>query len=568
MLNSKPQRILDYTRRQKSFTWSAVAFPMNWLRLHRTESRLERVPRRVWHLASSVLAVTSALLLLAVLVANFQRSYVVTLLSVAFAASIFALVFLLAGFSRQLRRHQRETASELETTAGEFAQMADNIQEIFWTIDARTQKVIYVNQAYQMITGRSLQSLRETPSSYKQLIHPDDRCHILGKLDEAIRSGRFDEKFRIVRPEGEVRWIWMRGFPVRSADGAIIRLVGTALEITTEKEAEARVAENLALAKSAWAEAEALHKATMGLTQDLRMDFVLDALLQSLSDLIPYTCARVLIPEGGPHVLALGEKRFPIDANLLSESPMTLNADRSAFLKRILTNQESVLIPDTAKEVSWATFEGHTELRSWLSVPLLASGQYLGFLSVGHTEADRFTEDHLRRAQLLAIPAAAAIQNSRLYERAAIYGEELERRVKDLSETQAALLLSEEARRISDERFQKVFRSSPIPFSITTLADGRFLEVNGAFEQRYGYVRKELVGHTVHELRIWEDPHDRTLMISRLQHGPVRNVITRLRMKSGEIRVTVYSADRFQFDGQRCVLAVSDDVLENSRPSN
>jgi len=541
---------------------------MNWLRLHRAESRLQRVPRRVWHLASTVLAVTSALLFLAVPLANFQRSYVVTLLSVAFAAAIFALVFLLVGFSRQLRREQRETASVLQTTANELQQMADHIQEIFWTIDAKSQNAIFANHAYETITGRSLRSLRENPSSYKDLIHPDDRAHILAKLDEATRNGRFNEKFRIVRPEGEVRWVWVRGFPVRDADRGIMRLVGTALEITAEKEAEARVAENLALAKSAWAEADALHKATMGLTQDLRMDFVLDALLQSLSDLIPYTCARVLIPEGGPHVLALGEKRFPADPNSSSQSPLTLNADRSTFLKSILANQKSVLIRDTAREESWTTFEGHAELRSWLSVPLVASGQYLGFLSVGHIEPGRFTEDHLRRAQLLAIPAAAAIQNSRLYERAAIYGEELERRVKDLSETQAALLLSEEARRISDERFQKVFRSSPIPFSVTTLADGRFLDVNAAFEQRYGYSRKEVVGHTVHELRIWEDPNDRTLMIAQLERGPIRNVVTRLRTKSGEIKVSVYSADKVQFDGQTCVLAVSEDVLENSRPSN
>jgi len=541
---------------------------MNWLQLHRAEFRLQRVPRRVWHLASTVLAATSALLFLAVPLANFQRSYVVTLLAVAFAAAIFALVFLLVGFSRQLRREQRETASVLQTTAGELQQMADNIQEIFWTIDAKSQNAIFANHAYETITGRSLRSLREDPSSYKDLIHPDDRAHILAKLDEATRNGRFDEKFRIVRPEGEVRWVWVRGFPVRDTHGGIVRLVGTALEITAEKEAEDRVVENLALAKSAWAEADALQKATLGLTQDLRMDFVLDALLQSLSDLIPYTCARVLIPEGGAHVLALGEKRFPADPNLAPESPLTLNADRCAFLQSVLANQKSLLIRDTAKEESWSTFEGHAQLRSWMSVPLVASGQYLGFLSVGHTEPNRFTEDHLRRAQLLAIPAAAAIQNSRLYERAAIYGEELERRVKDLSETQAALLLSEEARRISDERFQKVFRSSPIPFSVTTLADGRFLDVNAAFEQRYGYCRKDVVGHTVHELRIWEDPNDRALMIAQLERGPIRNVVTRLRTKSGEIKVTVYSADKVQFDGQTCVLAVSEDVLENNRPSN
>lgn len=188
----------------------------------------------------------------------------------------------------------------------EYQQMADNIQEIFWTLDAKSKHVIYVNQAYETITGRSLQSLTENSASYEEVIHPDDRIRVLAKLDQSAQNGHLNEKFRIVRPEGEVRWVWVRGFPVRDADGKVAPLVGTALEITAEKEAEDQVAQNLSLARSAWAEADALRKATMGLTQYLRMDFVLGALLQSLADLIPYTCARVLIPEGGPNLFLLG----------------------------------------------------------------------------------------------------------------------------------------------------------------------------------------------------------------------------------------------------------------------
>jgi PAS domain S-box-containing protein len=298
------------------------------------------------------------------------------------------------------------------------------------------------------------------------------------------------------------------------------------------------------------------------------MDFVMDALLRSLAELVPYTCARVLVPEGGPHVLALGERRCPEPAKRAARYPLTLTAAESPFLQRILANQKSVLIPDTKAEEGWQTFKGHKQLRSWLSVPLVASGHYLGFLSVGHTEPNRFTHDHLRRAELLAIPAAVAIQNSRLYERAAIYGEELEKRVGDLRLAQAALVEAEEGRRVSEDKFQKVFRSSPIPFCITTVVDGRFLDVNAAFEHRYGYTRKEVLGHTVHELRIWEDPQERTFMIAQLERGPICNVITSLRTKSGQIKTSVYSADKIQFEGQACILAVSEDVPSSTGPSH
>jgi PAS domain S-box-containing protein len=541
---------------------------MNGMSPQRAESLLERTPRRFWHLASIGFVVVCALLFLAVLVANLQRPYVVVLLSLGFAAAIFALIFLLVGFSRQLRREQRETTSVLHQTAEEFEQMADNIREIFWSVDTKTKGAIYTNQAFETLTGHSLRSFVDDAWSCTELIHPEDRPRVLAQLAQASRNGYFDEKFRILSANGDVRWVWVRGVPVRDATGQIVRVLGTALEITAEKEAEARVAENLYLAQSASCEAEALRKATMGLTQDLRMDSVLDALLQSLADLVPFTCARLLIPEGGPHVLVLGERLCPDFPGSHAECPLVLNTDGSSFLRQIVSEQKSVLISDTKDVEYWITFPGHTELRSWLSVPLVASGQYLGFLSIGHREPDRFTEDHLRRAQLLAIPAAVAIQNSRLYEKAAIYGEELERRVKDLSNTQRALAQSEAGRRASEERFQKVFRSSPIPFSITTLLDGRFLDINSAFEQRYGYSRQEVIDHSVHELRIWEVAQDRAFMLTQLEHGPIRNLMTRLRTKSGEIKLTVYSADKIEFDDQTCILAVSGDVLENNRPSN
>ncbi len=230
--------------------------------------------------------------------------------------------------------------------------------------------------------------------------------------------------------------------------------------------------------------------------------------------------------------------------------PLTLDAAHIPFLYRILVNQKSVLLSDTKQETDWKAFKNHVHLRSWLCVSLIASQCTLGLLSVGHTQPDSFTGEDLRRAQLLAIPASVAIQNSRLYECASIYGSELEKRVNDLHEAKKALEQSEEGRKISDDKFQKIFRSSPIAFSITTFNDGRFLDVNAAFECRYGYSRAELIGHTVHELRMWEDLSDRSLMLAQLQKGgPIRNVITRLRTKSGDIKLTAYSADRIRFDG-------------------
>jgi PAS domain S-box-containing protein len=525
----------------------------------RAQPSSKTAPGLAWRILSIIAAAVSVILPLVVFGAKLQRLEVSLLLLLVLLLAICTVIFVHGRFLFHLHHQHRQTAGALHTTEHEFQQMADNIQEIFWMLDARTKKTIYVNQAYETITGRSCQSLQKDPSSYEEAIHPEDRPHVLGKLQEASQSGQFDERFRIVRPNGEVRWVSVRGFPVRDSEGSISRLVGTVQEITGQKQAEDQVIKNLTLAENAWAESEALRKATLALTQDLRMDFVLDALLQSLTELISCDCARIWFLEGDTRLFVAREKVRLETSKKRSTYPLTLNAADIPFMQRILGMTQAVLILDTKHEPDWQTFTGHTQLRSWLCVPLVASQHTLGLLSVGHNQPDSLTREDLRRAQLLAIPAAVAIQNSRLYECASIYGSELEKRINDLHAAKKALEESEKNRKLSEDKFRTIFSSSPVPLSITTVSEGRFLDVNAAFETRYGYSRADLIGHTAHELQIWENSGDCALMIGQQRAGPTRNVIASLRTKSGEIKITTICADRIQFDGQACVLAVSED---------
>jgi PAS domain S-box-containing protein len=224
-----------------------------------------------------------------------------------------------------------------------YRQMAGHIQEIFWMLDAESKRVLEVNEAYETITGRTRRSLLDNPTSYEEIIHPEDRVHVLSKLDEATRTGKFGERFRITLSNGDIRWVVVHGFPMRNAAGKIWRLVGTAQDITEQKHAEDQVIKNLEIAEAARAEADALRKATLALTQDLHMDSVMEALLRSLEELVPYTMARVIVPEGGPHLLALGEREIPERPRASPKyhpgHPLTLIADECPFLKRSWKNK-------------------------------------------------------------------------------------------------------------------------------------------------------------------------------------------------------------------------------------
>jgi PAS domain S-box-containing protein len=345
---------------------------------------------------------------------------------------------------------RRKLAEEaLRKSDERFQEMARNIEEIFWTLDAENMKVLYVNPAYETITGRTCESLREDPKSYAEVIHPEDRVRVLSRLAESVQTGQLDEEFRITKLDGATRWVWVRGFPVRDSAGIVRRLVGTAQDISARKSAEEEIARNLDRAESAGAEADAFRKATLALTQNLRMDYVLDTLLQSLLKLVPCESARILLVEADTRLFLAREVQGGEANRHLPKSPATLDARDSEFLMHVLAGRNSLLIPNAALEAEWVAFKGFSHLRSWLCVPLVASQQVLGLLSLGDTRAHAFTEEHLRLAKSLAIPAAVAIQNARLYEQAEIFRVELEQRLADLEQAQRELREVQQGRELS-----------------------------------------------------------------------------------------------------------------------
>ncbi|MDB6040793.1 MAG: sensor hybrid histidine kinase [Verrucomicrobiales bacterium] len=128
---------------------------------------------------------------------------------------------------------ERKKAEEaLRASEERFRQLAENIQEVFWLTDLSKTKMLYISPAYERIWGRTCQSLYDDPLSWLAAIHPDDRDRISDAATTRQTSGAYDEQFRIVRPDGQIRWILDRAFPICDASGKVYRVVGVAEDIT------------------------------------------------------------------------------------------------------------------------------------------------------------------------------------------------------------------------------------------------------------------------------------------------------------------------------------------------
>lgn len=116
----------------------------------------------------------------------------------------------------------------------------------------------------------------------------------------------------------------------------------------------------------------------------------------------------------------------------------------------------------------------------------------------------------------------------------------------------------------SEDRFAKAFKANPQPMSVTTLAEGRYLDVNESFLRMSGYTRDEIIGHTSNELKHYENPANRnTLLIEPLlQSRVVRNFELKFRTKNGAFRTLLSSAELLELAGEKCILVASSDITE------
>ncbi len=118
----------------------------------------------------------------------------------------------------------------------------------------------------------------------------------------------------------------------------------------------------------------------------------------------------------------------------------------------------------------------------------------------------------------------------------------------------------------SEEHLKTLFRESPAIVTITSAVDGRFLEVNRAFERLSGYARDEAIGHIPREIGFYADPDDRRRIVDRMEsQGQAQNIEINLKSKSGQVVVGLLSAIPITLKGEPCILSIINDITERKR---
>lgn len=198
--------------------------------------------------------------------------------------------------------------------------------------------------------------------------------------------------------------------------------------------------------------------------------------------------------------------------------------------------------PDAAP---WRAGAARFGLRSAAAFPIRMAGEVWGVLALYSSETGFFRDKEIQLLREVAEDMSFALDHF-----------QADRRRRD----------AERAWQESEQRFSKVFHTNPGLVSITTLEEGRFIDVNEGWFELVGYRREELIGHTSIELGLWIARADRSRLIAQLKaEGAIRNVETQLRCKSGTVLDMLVSMGVLDLNGTPGIVTVATDITDRKR---
>ena len=300
---------------------------------------------------------------------------------------------------------KQQTVTRLRQSEAQLAEAQHTAHIGHWEWNIVNDEVIWSSELYR-IYGLAPDNFKATYKTFLSLVHPDDRHYVQNKVRDAYQNGRpFDHFHRIIRPDQIVRVVHARGRPVYDQAGSIIKLIGTAQDMTELKETELKLAQSVR-------QLSALVEIGQAIASTLDLSQVYERVL---------TLVRPLIGAEALILFLYKDKKLEVIASdqddLLDMRGMRIST-KSGVAGEVWRSGQPLLLKGKActKRLSpkLKKMTGYTP-QAMLAVPIRWRDKAVGVMEATHQNAAAFNEDFLRLLETVAAWTAIAIANARQY---------------------------------------------------------------------------------------------------------------------------------------------------------
>lgn len=511
--------------------------------------------------------------------------------------------------------NQKQAERKLKESEARYRLITERIQDVFWMTSPTMDKILYVSPAYERIWGRPVEGIIQNPKSFLDSIHPEDQSRVIDRLlNQQRETLPFEGSYRIIRPDGSMRWIEDRGYPILDDNGVPYLLAGVARDITDLAKARESLRHSEEHYHSLFrnmAEGFAYHRMIFD-DQGTPLDFVFLNVnrefqkLSGLNDVIGKTITEVMpgfrqsynkllqiygdVASGGQpcrfefYVEQL-ERFFDISAYSPQKGYFcTVFQDitkRKALEKELMDSRSRLInLLDVTSNIFWEVDKSgaYTFVGSKIQDVLgYTSQEVIGrsFFDLMHPEDAEKLRDLFKMIGARKQPFSF-VENRNLHKD----GREIILESSGVPILDSNGLLkgymgidrditdrkrAENALRESEEKFASVFHSAPVMISLSTVQDGTFLDLNDKFLEVTGYSRDEVIGKKSTEIGLMSTAQRDRLLHRIITEGRIGESETRLISKNGKEICCLGSSELIKTQQGRLVLSIAKDITERKK---
>ncbi len=373
--------------------------------------------------------------------------------------------------------HNKESL-EPQNSEQLLRQLAENIRGVFWIHDLDSDRFVYVSGAYETIFGRSCKDLYENPQEWIKAVHPDDHDRIKQSFKKEQRGICSEYEYRIVRPDGSVRWIFDRGFQINNDSGKTTRLAGIAEDITDRKHAE----EALKLHDLRLQALLNLHKMTPSSQQEI-LDFVREEIIKITQS--EFAFIGFLADDESMMSMDNWSKKTMAQCAVV-EKPMHFPIAQAGLWTEAIHQRKPVIVNDydSSNLEKKGYPKGHVPLKRLLSVPVFEGERIVALAAVANKQTD-YDE--------LDVWAATSMMN------------DMWRLVQNKQ--------SVEAIQKSEANYKTIFSAANDAMFVHDVENARILSTNDMACEMFGYTQEEFLDLTVEDISEGLPPYTQQVAI-------------------------------------------------------
>ncbi|RZI42630.1 PAS domain S-box protein [Herbaspirillum sp. HC18] len=443
-----------------------------------------------------------------------------------FLIGIAVPLFLLAAEAEERRKVQEQLRRKQE----KLGLALDAARMGTWEWDIRQDHGNWSSEPVRMF-GTRQGTPGDGAETLSGMLHPDDRAATLRALHNAVRNGlSYESEFRILRPDGEVRWAIGKGAVLRDDAGDPVRMVGINFDITDRKHAETSARQEAALRESE-ERFRQMADAIPQIVWSARPDGYIDYANRKWQELTKNHGQ----PEGDDSWLPF---LHPEDRRRCTEQ-----WHAALSTPRIFEIEYRLLFPD------WDAYRWHLVR----AAPVLDdAGNIVRWYGTSTDIDDRKNAEYALQAMRDKLEQRVAERTSELRHANEILKAQIGERIR-----------AEEAERMSEARFSKVFRLSPDAMFVSCGVEGRILDVNDRWVKLFGYERAEVIGKNASELNLYANEPGFHAVLERCKAcGFIRDVELEIRSKTGALRQVICSGEPILFGDEAGFIGSMRDVTE------